>query len=87
MAKEAVVIEANDESELLVGLSSRNSVSESISVDPSRTRAVAANGAGADDLFLPAVVGRVFRSLADRFGLGGMDSFEDKSKKDTPMGG
>lgn len=87
MAKEAADIEANDESELLVGQTSWDSVSEGTTVDLSHIPAVAENAAGADDLFLPAGVGRVFRSLADRFGLGGMGSSKDKFKKETPMGG
>lgn len=42
----------------------------------------------AEDSFLPAVVGRVFRSFAERFDFPGMEeSSEDMSKKDTPIGG
>jgi hypothetical protein len=88
MAKEEVDIDTRDESESLVVQSSWLSVSESVSMARLRVCEGLPNTESAGGPFLPAVFGRVVRSLAERCDCTGVESsFEDRSKKDTPMGG
>jgi hypothetical protein len=88
MAKDEVDIDWRDESESLVVQSSWLSVSESVSMALLRVCEGWPNKEGAGEPFLLAVFGRVVRSLAERCDFTGVElSSEDKSKKDTPMGG